>query len=359
MIFYQIQGAYNLDYLRELVSFIFHPQNFYFITIDKSQADKAVQAADMFGSLENVAIYSDSHITWGGVSQVNSMLIGMNFLRRLAQDGFESCRYYINISDSDLPLWSQETLIRYLQRAEENNRLAFMQHWSKPIDFAALPITDASGVFQFSQRKDIRFQVHKSMAVHFTSGDANNPIMRPLLRPLIVAFEQPVEKVIYLRPMTAIERMTRERFFAQFPMWFGRQWVILHASVIDRMFSNSRFLEFYKMIGDTFIPDESFFQSAVRHTIGDARQVVGNNLRYKDGGPATLTDAVYDELQDSPVAFARKIIVPEAPRLLDSARQKFAAEIAAFEQTLTARNADRGGRAVPSPHEWSVSAVDA
>src|SRR4029079_18863552 len=158
--------------------------------------------------------------------------------------------------------------------------------------------------------------------------------MRPLLRPLIVAFEQPVEKVIYLRPMTAIERMAGESFFSQYPMWFGRQWLILHASTIDGMFSDTRFFEFYKMIGDTFIPDECFFQSVVWHTLADKRQIVGNNLRYKDGGPAILTDAIYDELQNSPAAFARKVIVPEASRLLENARSKFASERAAFEQGL-------------------------
>jgi hypothetical protein len=352
MIFYQIQAAYNLDYLRDLVSFIYHPQNYYFITLDKSQEAHAARVADFFTPFENVAVYSGSHITWGGVSQVNSMLIGMNFMRQVAHEGLRACRYYVNLSDSDLPLWTQETLIQHLERAEKNNRLAFMQHWSRPVDFDALPTTEARDGFQFSQRKDIRFQVHNSMAAHFKSGDANNPIMRPLLRPLIVAFEQPVEKVVYLRPMTAIERMTRERFFGEFPMWFGRQWLILHATVIDRMFSNSRFLEFYKMIADIFIPDEGFFQSAVWHTIGDTRQIVGNNLRYKDGGPAALTDAVQDELAKSPAAFARKVVFPQAQRLLENARTRFAEEIATFERDRASRPAAPREPATPSPHRW-------
>ncbi len=329
MIFYHIQAAQNLQYLNDLLSFIYSNQNFYFISVDKTQKAHTSKIAENFQGLDNITIYDDSYITWGGVSQINSMLLAMNSMRHLADKNRIAYRYYINISDSDVPLWSQTKLTGFLRNAETHGHFAFMQYWRPEIDFEAITISEATGAFIYQHRHDIRFSIDNSIS-HYFDGSMPSPIVNALLRPLLVSYEQPTSKMIHIRPLMTFEKMARARFFAEHGIFIGRQWITLHIDIIDRILTHPNFLTYYKMMADTFIPDEAFFQTIVLNTSNDRNEVVNDNLRHHGADPALLTDAHFEELQSSPGAFARKVVPGEATQILAQARNRFSDEIDEF-----------------------------
>ena len=333
MIFFQIQAAYNLAYLEELIGFIYSPTNFYLIFIDKSRAAAAASLVDRLRHVDNIAFRLDSYVTWGGVSQVNAMLAGM---MRMRQTG-RSHRFYVNISDSDIPLWTLEQLTSFLEQAETRNKRAFIAHWQPEVGFAELGLSDDTGLAFVRHRPDIAFSVDARVA-HYFDGRRQSPIVDAALRPLFMCYEQSVDKTIHIRPLAVFELAQRKTLFGRHPIYFGRQWMALHSSIIDELFADPHFFMIYQTCATTFIPDEMFFQTALLNIVEDKNTIVGDNLRFRGGAPSTITDDDFPELEEAAgAAFARKFERTFGERLLARARAMFAPEIERFAGAASPR----------------------
>jgi SAM-dependent methyltransferase len=347
VIFFQIQAAYNLDYVHDLISFIYRRENFYFITIDKHRSTSATALKTRLAHFENVVISDDSYITWGGVSQVNSMLRGMSYML-----SFNSrYRYYINLSDSDLPLWTSDKLTQFLTNAEARGQLGFISYWRPTVDFDGLTIADRAGIRNFSHRPDVILSADVGLAEYFCDF-SRSPIVAAALRPLLVCGEQPVVKTLHIRPPMPFEMAARKSFFTRNPVYIGRQWLILHASLIQRMLSDPAFVTFYQIFASTFIPDEMLFQSYLINAIREPGIIISDNLRYNGGEPANVSDENISELKACDAAFARKLDIPKSEQLLEMARSMFQPELHEFAVT-----AAETGSSTERPAQYTMPPV--
>jgi SAM-dependent methyltransferase len=328
VIFFQIQAAYNLDYVSDLISFIYSRDNFYCIVVDKHRAAMTSALQMRLTNFDNIEIVDDCYVTWGGVSQVNSMLRGMSYMLGLG----DRYRYYINLSDSDLPLWTSDRMKQFLADAEARSRLGFIAHWRPAVDFDSLTISDRTGVSEFSHRPDIVMSVDNSVADYFRDF-AQSPIIAAALRPVLVCSEQPAVKTLQIRPLMPFEKTVRAQFFAQNPIYIGRQWLILHASLIRWILSNPAFITFYQTFATTFIPDEMLFQTFLLNGVKDHALISSDNYRFRGGEPTNVSDADISELAACQAAFARKLDIARSKQLLENARSLFEAEIREFSRT--------------------------
>jgi hypothetical protein len=336
MLFFQIQGAYQGIYLRELLSVIYSADNFYLITIDKHQSDTAAVLQKDLSKLRNVTVSCDAPVTWGGLSQVNSMLTGMSRMRSLG----DNYRYYINISDSDIPLWPLARLKAFLQEAEANQKYAFLQFWRPKPPPINLIIKDEPGVTEFRHRSDVTFSVDNGIS-HYFHDLSKSPVVEANLRYQFICFEQPNTKTLHVRPPMLFEDTARAMFFSHNPAYLGRQWMMLHSSILQHIFAHPQFAAFYQMLGSTLIPDEAFFPTFLLNTLQTKSTIVNDNLRFSGGSPMTIDDTHIEALAGSSSAFARKIVVGAAHSLLSRTRDLCREEIKEFNIALGSRSLGR------------------
>lgn len=325
MIFFQIQAAHNLSYIPDLVSMVYGEENFYYVTIDRAASPAAARAVVSFlAPYPNIVVNTNSFVTWGGVSQVDVMLSGMNFMMQLRK-----FKYYINISDSDVPLWSLSRLCNFLRDAEASGRLAFITHWKPDLTKEPVTLGDEVGTTETSFRPDVQFVIDKRIKAYFVHA-STSPIIKAHMRVSFVCAEQPAVKTLFVRPMMPFEEVARRGFLSSFPIYIGRQWMILHCKLLERMFSDRRFLLCYKMLSDMLIPDEMLLQTAILNIEEDKGAISNESLRFRRGDPQSITDADLPELRTCSAAFARKISIPLSSSLLDYVRDVCSNEIRSF-----------------------------
>src|SRR5690348_14625545 len=102
MIFYHIQAHDNFDYLKSLIGYVYHPENLYFISINTTAVADSTAALDGL-CRHNVSVARNATISWGGLSRVNSLLLGINEFVASPPH----LKYFVNISGVDFPFKTQ------------------------------------------------------------------------------------------------------------------------------------------------------------------------------------------------------------------------------------------------------------
>jgi hypothetical protein len=331
VIFFQIQAAYNINYVLDLVSFVFDPECFYYISVDRSHPE-AARTLRRSLACSNIVVISKKHVTWGGRSQVDVMLDGMRAMLSKPQ-----MQFYINISDSDIPLWTVSRLKEHLLVAFDGGTLAHMPYWA-PAEFGVLSLdrTEGEGFQEILHRPDVKFQVDRSIA-HYFMEPRLSPVVNANIRSLLVSNEDALTKTLFIQPMRPLQRVAREVFFKKNPIYIGRQWLIAHASLIRSALELDRFNAFYRICTDTFIPDEMFFQTLFLNCIQDTKQISPNNLRFMGGAPGVITDQIMEDALNSSAAFARKLVFGKVEKLISYARDLHREAIKTFSAYVVSK----------------------
>lgn len=334
MIFYHIQTSTNLHYIPRLVSTLYHEDNHFYISVDRSVPSVPQEILDIAAKLDNVDIRHKNIVCWGGFSQVDVVLESLGvFLESGKYD------YFINISDSDLPLWEQDTLHEYLRSATADGIRGFL------ISFEISPLPEfklvtglhgcESFVVNLEGRSDIKLVVDAELSSLFQDGNLDL-FLRPELRPTISSFEHRVGKTLYLQPVTKSQAKARESIFRRSGLHMGRQWVGIHRELAEHILRSSEFAESVEILSTIFIPDEGVLQTSLHFSGFDREKLSGHNLHLWDGNPGRICnwslrpDSEFSIINNLTRPFGRKIQFHNRDQLFEWADKLFMRERALF-----------------------------
>ncbi|PKV48053.1 core-2/I-Branching enzyme [Aquimarina sp. MAR_2010_214] len=236
---------------------IYHPENHYLIQIDQEvdiNIEKGVKT--FLEDYSSVYLLKSENVERGGYSTVQSQINGMKYLlnRCLKWD------FFINLSDQDFPLKSQDFIFDFLRRNKEKNFIKIAN--------------------QIKKKSDTLNRIEN----HFHE--------------IGIGFSGIPYKRSFMKNVT----------------WYvGGQWMILTRACCEFICHSpevKKFEDFYRKI---LIADKSFFQTALMNTsfketiINDDKRavvrIVDSNIKLK---PKTLTRADIDFLIQGDNLFARK-----------------------------------------------------
>ncbi len=245
------------EQFKRLFKAIYHPENHYLIQIDQEidiNTEKSVKT--FLADYSSVYLLKSKNVERRGYSMVQSQINGMKYLlnRCLKWD------FFINLSDQDFPLKSQDFIFDFLSRNKEKNFIKIVNQIKKKPDTLN------------------RFENH--------------------FQEIDIGFSGIPYKRSFMKNVT----------------WYvGGQWMILTRACCEFICYSpemKKFEDFYRKI---LFADKSFFQTALMNTsfketiINDDKRVV---VRVVDGDitlkPETLTRADVDFLIQGDNLFARK-----------------------------------------------------
>ncbi len=256
------------DQFKRMFKAIYDPANHYLIHVDKSSGPELeANIATFLAPYQNTGMLKAQTANWGGYSLVDAELRGMNQLLEMNGDW----SHYINLSGQDFPLKSQSYIKEYLIKNKGKEFIRVLN--------------------QAQFRPDTMHRV-KHMCVEIMGRIIRTPITRRFLKGAI--------------PYIGTQWKIVSRGFCEFAC---------HAS------ESRRFKRFYK---NSFIADESFFQTLMMNAAPHGK-IVRDDLRMidwvPDGDiklrPRTYGIADANNLMNSPDLFARKFDAQEDSDILD------------------------------------------
>lgn len=330
MIFYHIQASANTSYVLRLVSMLYHPGNFFYLSLDRSIATVPEDIRALSGRLDNIVVVHRNIVCWGGYSQVDVVL---ESLKMFADSG--KCEFYINIGDSDLPLWGQDCLHDRLRAAAASGIRGFMHSWEVRDRHDYVTATGqhdgSTSTVVPHGRTDICFVADADVAWMFDDRETS-PVINPRMRFSFSSFEQRARKTLYLQPVTLTQKRAREDVFRAAGCHVGRQWIILHRELAEHIVASDEFAACAEVLSTTFIPDECVIQTGLALTGFDPARLSKDNLRLWLGAPGQIGNGNIADLENSPAAFGRKIRFDSCDLLFRWADRTLARERAMFHE---------------------------
>ncbi|KAA1243588.1 beta-1,6-N-acetylglucosaminyltransferase [Aquimarina sp. RZ0] len=243
--------------LERLLKSIYHPENHYLIHIDKEvdiATERDIKA--FLGNYSSAYLLASKNIERGGYSTVQSQLNGMKYLlnRCLKWD------FFINLSDQDFPLKSQNSILDFLHRNKEKNFIKITNHIKEYPD-------RLNHIENDFQQIDIGFS-----------------------------------------------RIPFKKSFIKNVTWYvGGQWMILTRACCKFICGSPEVKKFETFYRNTLNAEKSFFQTLLMNTsfkeiiVNDDKRAViwipDENMKLK---PKTLTGSDIDFLMQADNLFARK-----------------------------------------------------
>jgi hypothetical protein len=305
MIAYMIMTSAEQYNVRRLINWIYHPNNLYYVSIDKNldlTADIGTLGA---GAPENIRFRSPLPVVWGGISQVRVTIEAIRAMLEM-DSGWE---YFVNLSDTDVPLKSQEQIFSILRRRAENEEKNFLKFWqhTSPIKY---PLLDDSVPPNWKEmlpfRNDVRFLVHSQCQSMF-SHVSWSPVMKPHLRLAVHVDEKLDPKTLQVSPCRNEEALARQDLFQEHAPSFGKLWSVLHRDTCEWLVSSSLIERFLNVFSTTFCPDESMLHTLLATNKAFKAHTVRDSLRFASGQPVTVNDTILPRLRASEALFARKL----------------------------------------------------
>lgn len=125
----------------------------------------------------------------------------------------------------------------------------------------------------------------------------------------------PDRKALMIRGLTGPERADRQREFACMGHHVGRNWVILHRSVVEWLCTSHLATQISNMLEHSCFSDEAFFQTCLHNAPDSIKSKVNlrNNLRGRLGSPGVLTPKELCKNAAAGALFTRKVPKNPAP----------------------------------------------
>lgn len=249
----------------------------------------------------HVTLAKSLPISWGGISIVRQTISAMEEALKV-----DNWRFFITLSGSCTPVKPVDSIRDILYRNyQEKGISAYMNihhvTWKGP----NIPPVSLAG--HSDQTMAGRAQITGDAAlINLLNSRKINPVQCVNHRRLF-QFKEIGKNQFFMQQLDEAGTMSRQQLTSKFGHFTGRQWVILHRSVVEWMFSSGVIDRATALLEDVFIPDETFFQSILSGQESPfAAHVHPDNLWFRRGGPKSLSS---DELRDAikgEYLFARK-----------------------------------------------------
>ncbi len=317
-----IQCHDRFENVARLLRWIYHPEDLFVLAIDSNSMSPR-QALLPFIDHPNVCVVDHHSVTWGGASMVD---IALSSLRTALQS--DSWRMFINISGSDIPLCSRKRMIEIFTEYENKGYRNFVSDFGA-VQFAPIISESAYAGSEklVSAPSGARIRLFGKICELLRDGATGTagftPVTTPALRSSFVTIENPFNREILCRPYAPFEIDVMQNLLDGNDIRIGRQWVALSRTMCEFLLKSQVIARVYAFLRSTFIPDESFFQTAAAIApTKDVGQTLRNNLRYALGSPENISDAIFDKITKSESIFARKVNFAESSRILEWVDQR-------------------------------------
>ena len=299
-------AAANPAHAARLVRWMWRRNQTYVVSVDATADVDAFRA--VLPAQDNVRLLHEWPVTWGGMTQVLSLLRGIESCLRTSS----AWRWFINVSDSDIPLQSQERIVErllhegnhgcrdFVGRSTLRLRAPWYEGFKQPIN---LPFETALP----GLRPDVRFCIHPQVRRWFTSEETS-PIYNTMLRLALHTTDSPTDKTLYVRPLYAFEAQLRRQFYSAFEPTFGKVWVVLSRATCEWLLGWNRLPEVLATLAHTFCPDETVLHTALfSPAFPGSGWVKPDNLRWRMGASDFVKDELLPKLKATDSLFARKV----------------------------------------------------
>ncbi len=316
MIFYHIQAHDNFDYLKTLVSYIFHPENFYFISVDATVPPEEAAVLDEL-RCANISISRNATVTWGGLTRVNSLLLGIESFVASSPH----LHYFINISGVDFPIKTQDEILDVLGAFDAGKPTAWVNSWVCPPEYFVENATPPTSYRRIRLRADIEFLVDRRIA-HLIDDAEQSAMVKPGRRAGVMAYEVVGDRLQVVRPLLEAEHRARLALFKDSGYRVGRAWHVFTREFCRILLDCDQFYRTFQLMSGTLLPAESVFQTALPMLPGG---IVHHNCNFRldDGAPITIDDRLLPEIDNTYAFFARKIDFDNCRGLLEWAGRRF------------------------------------
>ena len=318
MIAYHIMSSAYPEQATQLIKWIYREDNLFLVTFDNQIAAQRFRENSVDHGNVNVRITSP--IVWGGISMIYSTLDAIRAMLSYSQEW----RYFIPLSDTDIPLKSQQNIISWLNVNSGKGAYISLHvnDANLPTDFL-IPEIDCNLCYSFERqldvRSDVKFMVHPQLSENFRTLEIS-PIYNTDKRQRYHVTEDRQAKSLFIRPMERSEIEFRRAVFSRHPPKFGKFWCAVSRSACEWLMDWSELPLLTEAFASTFIPDESFLQTAFNSPDFPWPQSIDrkNPVRWNHGAAHSLTNKHLPELQSTPALFARKLDnLCAAPSLID------------------------------------------
>jgi hypothetical protein len=242
----------NFSQFKLLFESIYDKDFLFVVHVDKkSTEDFKKEVKDFLVIYPNVYILKSRFCNWGGFSLVDVQVRGIKKLLQTSKDW----DFLINLSGSDFPVKSQKYITDFLSKHKDKNFI------------------DARD--QNSEKESL-FRIRR---FYFEIG----------------------RKII--------ETRFKRKYLKNITPYYGSQWYILNRNFCNYVIENKiskKILKFYK---NTFIPDESYFQTVIMNSNFSSSVIQGNKRvipMQNYGSPKILTLNDWEYLTNNESLFARK-----------------------------------------------------
>ena len=262
------------EQFKRLFKALYHPENHYLIHLDKKTGIGIYEdIEDFLTDFPNTYILESENVIWGGYSMVQAELNGMKYLLKLnlAWD------FFINLSGQDYPLKSQKIIREYLTKNQGSNFIKIAN--------------------QVTARPETMNRI-ENYFVETDNGFSGIPYKRAYLKDVIP--------------------------------YIGGQWMILTRGCCEFICNSEEVKKFEDYYLNTFIADESFFQTVLMNTSFDG-ELINDDKRaiiwIPDGDiklrPKTFTEDDIKFLLEGDNLFARKFDDNTDNNIIDSMEISF------------------------------------
>ena len=324
MIFYHIQADRNFDYLISLIGWIYHPHNFYFISVDASVPDEQIAGIEELQRGGNISVSRNVTLTWGGISPINSLLLGMQSFVASPPH----LRYFINLSTADFPIKTQGSIFDTLSPFDTQKPTAWVNSWLCSPEYFVENTTPPNAYRNIRVRADLEFLVDKRIAFLIAERE-QSAVLKPGRRVGFMMHEVIGEKLHIVRPLLDAEHQSRLALFKTSGYRVGRGWHVLNREFCKMLLQSKCFYLACQILSGSLLPEESLFQTVLPMLPGEVVHH-NRNFRFKNGGPENVHDGLLPELEDSDAFFARELNVHNCRALSQWAQRRFSASQEAF-----------------------------
>lgn len=320
MIHYAIQDHGTGANLPELVHLLRGPGISIDILFDSDEGSLERVREALTGQTPAVTLRHSTSISWGGNSLYKAMIQSMRHALELPD-----WTYFINCSGSCLPLRSTAWTQQVLEEQAAQGRLGFCDCYR-----LGKPLTWISSQKQPANLKDCisqnvhgraRFLVDPCLK-EMVEENRLDPARNIGLRVGLMYTE--IEKHTYwVRPLNPEELRERARFLTEQPLHYGRNWLVLHRSIVTWLLESTILEQTMDFMSGCFISDEMIFAMVLFNQENPYRAAMAtDNLRHRQGGPQRVTlDEIPAILTTGDRLMARKISAADYPYAAEIVRQ--------------------------------------
>ncbi len=286
-IHYAIQDHGAGATLPELVSLLKAPGVSIDLSLDGTdeELEGLQKALDSQGSA--LSLRRSPPVSWAGAGIYTETIAAMERALKLPD-----WNYFINTSGSCLPLGGSAWIQQLLQEHRAQGSLGFCDsvELGEPLIWISsqrdpTPLKQCHGLTAYDRVRWLMEPCLKEMMEQERIDPARKIEMRVGLM-----YTETEKNTYWVRPLSPEELRKRASFLAEQPLRYGRNWVVLHRSIVEWLLSSTILQRVMAFLQGCFIGDELIFAMTLFSEENPYRSAMcADNLRHWQGGPQRIS----------------------------------------------------------------------